>query len=290
MKSKILVTGATGHLGASVLNHLQKKFPADQLVALVRDNSKAEALKDAGVTIRKGDYHDPASLKAAFADIDKTLLVSSSDLNGRLSQHKNVIDAAKSSGVSHLVYTGVSLKDINKSVLHDFMIDHYQTEDYIRESGMSFTFMQHNLYADMIPIYIGKQVLETGIVFPAGDGRIPFALRDEMGEAIANVLTAEDHENQTYNITNTLAYSLQDMADILSKLTGKEIPYTSPDLGVYIEALKAKGVGEMMVKTVIGLSTAMRNGDFDVPGNDLATLLERKPIGLREYLQSTYIN
>jgi NAD(P)H dehydrogenase (quinone) len=286
MKSIILVTGATGHLGGSVLKHLLKKIPADQVVALVRNEIKADALREAGVTVRFGDYHDPASLKAAFANVDKAILVSSSDFNDRLGQHKNVIDAAKSAGVSNLVYTGVSLKDVNKSVLRDFMIDHFQTEDYIRESGITYTFMQHNLYAEMIPFYIGNQVLEMGIVFPAGDGRIPFALRDEMGEANANVLTGDGHENKTYNIANTIGYSFQDIADIISELTGKEIAYTNPDLGDYLEALKAKAVSEMMVKTVAGISTAMRNGDFDIPGNDLAELLRREPTKLREYLKS----
>jgi NAD(P)H dehydrogenase (quinone) len=290
MKSMILVTGATGQLGGAVLKQLLKKIPADQLVALVRDQSKAEALKKAGVTIREGDYHDPASLKDAFIEVDKVVLISSSDFNDRLRQHQNVINVAKSAGVSHLVYTGVSLKDVHQSVLRDFMIDHYQTEDDISASGLTYTFMQHTLYAEMIPFYIGKQVLESGIVFPAGNGRVPFTLRDEMGEAIANVITAIGHENKTYNITNTVAYTFRDIADALSELSGKAIGYTSPDINSYIDMLKAKGASEMMIKAVSGISAGIRNGDFDVAGNDLTKLLGRKPTELKTYLSSIYID
>jgi NAD(P)H dehydrogenase (quinone) len=288
MKTRILITGATGHLGGSVLKHLLKNTPADQLVALVRDENRAGELTKAGVTVRIGDYHDPASLNAAFADIYKAILISSNDFNDRLGQHKNVVNAAKSAGVSHLVYTGASMKDVNNSVLRDFMIDHFQTEDYIKESGIAYTFMRHNLYAEMIPFYIGKQVLEKGVIFPAGEGRIPFASRDEMGEANANVLTADGHTNKTYNIANTVNYSFQDIADIISVLTGKKIVYINPDLDSYIDTLKANAVPEMMIKAVTGFSTAMRDGDFNVPGNDLADLLGREPIKLREYLQSVY--
>lgn len=286
----ILVTGATGHLGRSVIQHLLKKIPADQVIALVRDEAKATDLKDAGITIRVGNYHNAASLAAAFANVNKAILISSSDFNDRSGQHRNVIDAAKAAGVSHLTYTGISLNNVERSVLKHFMIDHFQTEDYLKESGMTYTFMRHNLYAEMIPFYIGRQVLEKGIIFPAADGRIPFALRDEMGEANANVLMSEGHENRTYNIANEVDYSFGDIADILSGLTGNKITYTDPDQGSYINSLKAAGLPEHMVQMATGFSTAMRNGDFDVPGDDLKNLLGRKPADLKMYLQQAYFS
>ncbi|MDJ1501743.1 SDR family oxidoreductase [Xanthocytophaga agilis] len=289
MKRMILVTGATGHLGGSIVKHLLTKISADQIVVLVRDENKAADLKAAGVHIRIGDYHDSASLTDAFVNIEKTVLVSSNDFNDRLGQHKNVINAAKLAGVRHFVYTGVSIKDIHTSVLRDFMIDHFQTEEYVKDSGMKYTFMRHNLYAEMIPFYIGHQVLEKGVVFPAGEGRIPFALRDEMGEANANVLTTEGHEDRIYSIASEVDYSFQDIADILSELSGKRITYTNPDNTRFTESLKAAGLPNHIVQIAIGFSTAMRNGDFDVPGTDLKNLLGRKPAGLKEYLQQTYL-
>lgn len=284
----ILVTGATGHLGGSVIRHLLKSVPADQIIALVRDESKAIKLKDYGVPIRVGDYHNPASLSAAFKHVDKILLISSNDYNDRFGQHKNVIDAAMVNGVNHLVYTGVSLKDVNNSVLYSHMKDHFLTEDYLKESGMNYTFMRHNLYAEMIPFYMGNQVLEKGIVFPAGSGRIPFALRDEMGEANASILINQGHENKSYNIANETAYSFQDMADILSELAGKKVSYTDPDHGSYIDSLKATGLPELKVRAASLFSVAMRNGDFMLPGNELKSLLGRRPTGLKTYLQQTY--
>ena len=288
MKSKILVTGATGQLGGSVIKHLLKKIPADQIIAMVRDESKAKTLKDAGITVRTGDYHNVESLKTAFAGVNKAILVSSNDFHDRLRQHKNVTDAAKAAGVSHLVYTGISLRDIHSSALRDFMMDHFQLEDYIRASGLAYTFMQHNLYAEMIPFYIGTQVLDKGIIFPAGDGRVSFALRDEMGEANAIVLTTDGHRNKTYNIGSPASYSFADLAAMLSAISGRAIDYTSSDPDDYIDNLKAKGLPEMTIKVVTGFSAAMRNGDFDVPVDDLANLLGRKPAGLSGFLKSVY--
>ncbi|WP_300664830.1 NAD(P)H-binding protein, partial [Fluviicola sp.] len=91
----ILITGATGNLGRATVDFLLKKVPANELAVLVRDENKVPDLKEKGVTIRIGDYHDKNSLIAALAGVDKVFLISSNDFNDRLGQHQRVIDAAK---------------------------------------------------------------------------------------------------------------------------------------------------------------------------------------------------
>jgi NAD(P)H dehydrogenase (quinone) len=63
---KILVTGGTGQFGAATINFLLKKMPADNLVALVRDEDKATELKAKGVAIRIANYANYASLVVAL--------------------------------------------------------------------------------------------------------------------------------------------------------------------------------------------------------------------------------
>src|SRR3546814_1418751 len=112
-----------------------------------------------------------------------------------------------------------------------------------------------------------------------------------MGEANANVLISEGHENKSYNIANDVNYSFQDMADILSELAKKKIIYTNPNQDSYIDSLKASGLPEHMAQIASGFSIAMRDGDFDLPGNDLKNLLGRKPIVIKFNLQQIfYIN
>lgn len=286
----ILVTGATGHLGGSIIRHLLTNLPGNQIIALVRDESKATGLRAAGVIVRQGNYHNAASLKAAFSGVTKAVLVSSNDFDDRLGQHRNVIHAASEAGLEHFIYTGVSLKNVNGSALRDLMADHFQTEDHVRESGLPYTFMQNNLYSEMIPFYIGDKALEKGIFFPAGDGKIPFALRDEMGEAIANVLTENSHLKKVYNIANTVSYSFHDIAKYLSELSGKAITYTAADPEVFLNNLRNSHLPEKMQQVFTGFATAMRNGDFDLPGTDLQALLHRKPADLKQYLKKEFID
>lgn len=284
----ILVTGATGNLGKATVEFLAKKIPVNNIAVLVRDENKATGLKALGVELRIGDYHDKDSLVKAFRGIEKLLLISSNDFNDRLGQQKRAIDAAKEAGVKHILYTGVSMQNIEKSALNALMGEHFDTEKYILDSGLNYTFLRDNLYADVIPMFVGEHVLETGINFPAGNGKVPFSLRTEMAEAFANVLASEGHENKIYEISNGESYSFLDVANALSAHSGKTIAYNNPSADDFSKALSEAGVPEHIIGFSLGFATATKNGDFDIPNTHLEQLLGRKPSSLNEAIREIY--
>lgn len=284
----ILVTGATGNLGKATVEFLLKKIPASEIAVLARDASKAADLKALGVDVRIGDYHDKDSLVKTFQGVDKVLLISSNDFNDRLGQQKRAVDAAKEAGVKHILYTGVSMQNFEQSALKPFMSDHFDTEKHILDSGLTYTFLRDNLYADVIPMFVGEHVLETGINFPAGTGRVPYTLRKEMAEAFANVLSTAGHENKTYDISNVESYSYQDVADALSAHSGKSITYNDVSVADFSKALTEAGVPEAMIGFSIGFATATKDGDFNIPNNQLEQLLGRKPSSLNQFIADLY--
>jgi len=79
----IALTGATGQLGHYVLQDLLNTVPASQIVAIVRNPAKAQALSLQGVVVRQADYSDEAALTAALQGVDKLLLISSSEVGQR---------------------------------------------------------------------------------------------------------------------------------------------------------------------------------------------------------------
>ncbi|MUP39469.1 SDR family oxidoreductase [Labilibaculum euxinus] len=285
---KILVTGATGHLGNIVVENLLKKVSAGQISILVRDESKAQALKAKGVTVNIGSYQDIHSLNNAMKGIDKVLLISSSDFNDRIGQHKNVVDAAKQAGVKHILYTGVTLKDIAASPLQPLLQDHFQTEDYIKESGLSFTFLQNSLYAEVIPMFVGEDVLKTGIFFPAGEGKVPFAVRKDLGEAIAIILAGEGHENKTYHLTASKTYSFADIAAELTTLSGKKVNYTSPEDDAFEDMLKQFGLPEEIVLMSVLFAKGIKNNDFNMADGTLESILGREQTDVRMFLKEAF--
>ena len=286
----ILVTGATGHLGNAAIQSLLKRgVPANRIAALIRDKNKAANLSEQGVQLKIGNYNDYNSLVDALEDVDKLFLISSNDVTAdTLLQHKNVINAAKENSVQHIVYISQEIKNDETPAIQFVIQVHRATAEYIKETGIAYTIFNDSLYADSIGKFSGEAFLENGIFFPAGDGKVPFVPRTDIGEAAAVVLTTPGHEYKTYAITGNNAYSFEDIAGFLTDITGKKVTYLKPDLDTYSDALINAGVPKEVVGFLGAFSTAIRNGEFDTNRSDLENLLGRKPMELKEFLKITY--
>lgn len=289
--SKILITGATGQFGTATINTLlQKGTDANQIFALVRNENKAADLKTKGINIVKGDYDDYGSLVSAFKGVDKLLFISASDLSRRLPQHESVVKAVQEAGVKHVVYTSFERKnETQTSPLWMLAEAHLNTEKLLKESGLAYTILRDNLYMDFIPGFVGEKVLETGMIYlSAGSGKASVALRSEMAEATANLLTSSGHENKTYHFANTEAYTYSDVAAYISELTGKEIQYISPSAEEYTQTLTNAGVPPDYINMFAGFAIAQAQGDLETVSNDLENMLGRKPTSLKEFLKTIY--
>lgn len=166
---------------------------------------------------------------------------------------------------------------------------HFQTEDYIKESGLSYVFLRNNIYADMVPMYVGEKVFETGIYLPAGNGKVPFALRRKMGEATANlILQSEQHHNKIYDITNTELYSFEDVARVLSELSGQQVTYTDGNLNEFTKMLIAHKMPLHIIPIFTAFVTDFKNHQYEKTSDELEKLLGRKPATLKEALKELY--
>ena len=288
--SKILVTGATGELGKQTIQHLVSKTNVSNIAALVRDESKAAELKEMGVEIKIGNYDDIQSLINAFKGIDKLFFVSASDIEKRLPQHKNVMEAAKKSNVKHVVYTSfVRKNETDSSPIAALGKAHIYTDDFMQKSGITYTILRHTLYMEFAPFFMGDKVVENQMVYlPSGNGKVAFLLRSEMAEIAANVLTSKSHENKIYNISGEEALSYGDIAKIISEITGKDIKFVSPSVEEFVQTMKKAGVPEEMIGMSVGFAQAIEQGEFDIANPEISKLLGRKPVSLESFLSQVY--
>jgi NAD(P)H dehydrogenase (quinone) len=285
----ILVTGANGHFGtATIETLLQKGIAAGSIGALVREEAKGAALKDKGVTVITGDYNDYASLVSAFAYAEKVLLVSGTDMEHRSAQQENAVNAAKAAGVQHLLYTSVERRtDSESSPLAAVLASHFNTEKILKASGIPYTILRNNIYLDMLPMFLGQSVLEKGVYFPAGNGAAGFALRSEMAEAAANILSGSGHENKDYHISGpTLSFGR--IAEILSDISGKKVSYHSPDGETYIKTVVEAGVPALYAGFFAGFGEGIQRGELYPYHTDLPALLGREPAGAEQYFRQVY--
>ena len=281
---KILVTGATGQMGSVVIETLLKKMPAQQINIITRKVEKQSEFQSKGFNAFLGDYSDVVSLEKAMAGVDSVLLISSGDQGDRMQEHKNIIDAAKRMGVSSIAYTSRSLRD-RTTLSNKLMVEHFDTEDYIKASGLKYIIFQNALYMDVIPQFVGQNVFETGIFQPAGDGKVAYALRSEQAEAMGNVLLNEKFDNQTYRFTGSEAYSFYDVAHALSELSGKDVKYHAVDVADYETMMSQRGLPPFLIQKIVSFILDIKHGQEATVTHDLESKLGRKPASLTEGLK-----
>lgn len=283
----ILITGANGHLGSATIDFLQKKNSNAKLKALVRSKEKGKDLKAKGVEIAIGDYTNYDLLVNAMKGVETLLLVSSSTMGDRYAQHANAIKAAKVSGVKHIVYTSVLKANPNSKFSAG--IDHYKTEEEIKNSGMNYTIMRNTYYADFLPNIIGNAVESGAIYYSAGNTKVNFALRNEMAEANAVVLSdPSSHQNKIYEITSGSVYNFDEIASMLSEITGKQIKYVDIPVEALKENIMKFGMPKEVADLMGSIAESMKAGEFDFVDPTLEKLIGRKPTDLKDFLKNVY--
>lgn len=292
--SKILVTGATGQLGAGVTKNLLKSMHASDVRILARDPAKAEYFQSKGVQIAIGNYDDYHSLTDAMKGIDKLFLVSGSDLKNMGKQQVNAVKAAIEAGVKHVVYTGLQRKDDSAtSPVFNKTKAHLDTEKQLKVSGMNYTILMYPLYTDIIPFFAGQQLLETKTIYlPAVDGKAAYAVRTDLAEAGARIVLDETgkYDNKFMEITGPEAISWKEIAAIISNITKQDIVYVSPPVNEFKSALTKAGVPVDFISAIADLQQAVAEGEHENVTTELETLLGHKPQTVAAYLQSVYGN
>ncbi len=198
-----------------------------------------------------------------------------------------MVEAAKRAGVQRIAYTSRALKDRN-TLVNRLMDGHFQTEDFIKASGLTYALFQNILYMDTITQFVGPAVFERGIYLPAGQGSVSFALRHDMGEAMANALAAGGRDNVVYKLTGSESYSFLDVATALAELSGKSVTYTPVEPAAFTQQLKSRGLPDVMVERITAFLTDIANGQEADVSPDLENLLGRKPTSLRDGLKPLY--
>jgi uncharacterized protein YbjT (DUF2867 family) len=93
--------------------------------------------------------------------------------------------------------------------------DHFQTEGYIKESGLTYTLLRDNFYMDLIPEMFGEKRLLRG---PGGQGKVAWVSREDVSQSVAAVLADPVRWPGTYDLTGPEALSLAQTAQRLSEL------------------------------------------------------------------------
>lgn len=271
--NRILITGASGHIGKRVAELLS----GQELRLMARKPEKLGAFT--GAEKVQGDYSDPASLAAAFEGIQTAFIVSGYAAPGeRALLHKNAIDAAVRADVSHLVY--LSFQGAAPDSRFPMSRDHFQTEAFIRQSGIPYTILRDSFYLDLVPDMFGKGRTMKG---PGGNGKVAWVSREDAAGSVSAVLQNPGQFTGTYDLTGPAALSLAETADRLSALTGNAYTYVEETVEEGTQWRNKLDAPEWEVETWIGSYLAIAAGEVAPVSKAVKDITGRDPMNIETY-------
>ena len=282
----IIITGATGTLGAQIVQQLLTRVPASQIGVSVRDPAKAADLAAQGVRVRAGDFNDPASLATSLEGARQVLLISSNTAGAEaVAVHRAAIDAARKAGARRVLYT--SHQGANPASAFVPTVDHAATEQYLADSGLPFTSLRNGFYASTVPRLLGR-ALETGELVAPADGPVSWTTHADLAEATALALANEGTlDGIAPPLTAGEAFDLEGIARLLSERTGRTIRRVVADDQAWHDQMVAHGVPAFGASMLLGMFRASRKGEFDVVNPTLGKLLGRATQTVRDVLPET---
>jgi NAD(P)H dehydrogenase (quinone) len=261
--STLAVTGSTGNIGGRLARSLSASGIEQRLV--VRDPARAPVLP--GATVVQATYADGEAGRRALDGIETLFMVSGAEAVDRLDQHRTFVDAAVAAGVHRIVYT--SFYGAAPDSTFTLGRDHWVTEQYIRATGLGYTFLRDSLYLDFFRFMVGEDGVIRG---PAGDGRVAAVAQDDIAEVAAVVVRDPSvHNGRTYDLTGREALTFHDIAAVLG------VRYHAETLDEAYASRAGYGAPDWQVDAWVSTYTAIAAGELAGISADVEELTGHPP-------------
>ncbi len=226
-KKRILVSGATGQQGGSVVNALLGD--GHEIVGITRnvDSPKAMALKERGVEMISVNFTDYSAAVEAMKGFDVVFALTTpfeEGLEKEVEQGVTMANAAVEAGVGHFIFNSVSDADQSTGVPH--FDSKYEVEKHLKGLNLNWTVVGPTYFMDNMMVF-NMDGLKEGKLMMAMPGDIPLqqVAVEDIGEVVAQVVNAgAGMYGQRINIAGD-AITGEEMARMLTNAIGREITY-----------------------------------------------------------------
>lgn len=273
---KILITGATGNVGAEVLRLLQNEGIA--VKAAVRKSGKRGGA--AQTEYVEFDFEQRRTFADALRGVRRLFLVRPPEISDVKKNINPFVDAAKAAGVEHIVFLSLLGAERNR------IVPHAKIERHIKRSGVAYTFLRASFFMQNLSTTHLEEIKQRDEIFvPAGAGKTSFIDARDIAEIAVKALTEKGHENKAYDLTGSEALSYYEVADIFTETLGRRITYRNPSIFRFALRRYRKGDNLTFILVMIGIYTTARIGLAARVAEDAKNLLGREPISMRRFIE-----
>jgi uncharacterized protein YbjT (DUF2867 family) len=274
----ILVTGATGTVGSEVVRRLLAA--GERPRALVRDPDKARERLGEQVEHVVGDLNQTETVGAALAGVDRLFLVTTQS-SRQPEWERRVIEAATRGGVGQIVKLSVFRAD-ERSPLQ-IARQHAQAERALEQSGVAFTIVR--------PVFFMQNLLamlrDGAIYTAAADGLVAMVDARDAAAVAVTALTKDGHRGRTYTLTGPEALSFDEVANTLSRETGRSTRHVHVSPDKVRAALEGFGVAAWFADDMAKLHGMLADGYEDLVTNDVRAVTGSPPRDLAQFVRDT---
>jgi NAD(P)H dehydrogenase (quinone) len=284
---KFGITGAAGQMGKALVRNALGRVPsASCVVAITRNPEKLDEFSRQGAEVRAGDFNEPSRLAAAFAGIERLVIIPTSDLQpgARRRQHVAAIQAAAATGVKHLIY--ISTVSPRPDPNNDLFDSHFATEQALIGCGLPWTILRMSCYTETL-LNGAQQAVASGSYSAVPGAPAAYVVRDDIAAAAAGILSTPGHEGITYHATGPLSVTQAEIADAIGNASGKPIRFVEMTEAQQRAGLEAAGLPPGLVNTFAGFQAALRAGAFDLVTGDVARLAGKPAESPAQFLART---
>jgi len=265
----ILVTGASGLVGREVASRLVGR---ESVRLGLRDATK-------GADGIRFDFLDPSTFEAALNGIDRVFLLRPPQLARARHDFGSFVEAMQRAGVRKVVFLSV------RGAARNPLLPHRQIERLLEASGLAWTHLRPNDFMQNFATVHRADIRDRGEIWaPGGRGRTSFIDVRDIADAAMRVLTEPGHERRAYTLTGDDAFSLDDVAVVLSEALGCRVIYRRPSIPAFLRHIRAAGHPLAFGLVMTGVYTVARLGLAAEITPDLKRLIGRPPTTLQSFV------
>lgn len=279
------ITSATGQLGQKVVSEALKHLDPAELRVSVRSPQKATDLAQAGIDVRPADYLDLDSMAAAWQGTDVLIYIPSISHPSivRVPEFENSVVAAEKAGVKHFIFVGFFADQVSSPFHMAAFFAYANTR--LASAGFSYSIVKNAMYADPLVPYLPELIQRQAVIYPMGHGKMSFISREDSAEAIVQLAMKPELQGRTYVLTQGRNYSMVELAELLSQVSGQQLTYQPVTVEEFAELYdQPQGFGVVLAS----LYEAGSRGCLDRVTDDFRTLTGHQARDLKSYLEANY--
>ncbi|ANU10951.1 hypothetical protein A1A1_18307 [Planococcus antarcticus DSM 14505] len=280
------ITAATGNLGVKIVEQFLDYVAPENLVLTVRNLDKAAHFQK-GIGLKQANYRSEEALAAAFSGTDVLIYIPSLTFPSiaRIMEFENAVMAAEKTRIKQFIFIGFMADHGNNPFKMSPFFGYVQRR--LASGSVPYTYIRNGMYSDPLPPYLPELARQGKVLYPVADQRISFISRKDLAKAIVQIAVREQLHGKEYTLTGPKAWSMNELAELMSRISGSPIVYDPLSKEQFSELYdEPKGFGPVLVS----LYEAASKGMMGEVTEDFERITGEKAEDLSVYMEREYRN